>query len=194
MPCCIDDESMTPRVHRRRAHAAGNRRPLHDATLHPQAYEETTNMRRLLVQIVVAWVNQASPTSYLVPTAPAPPPPPVIPTSATHCPSSGLTTPPTPRCRGYNDDGATMRQPLSTTHPHRHVLELLRDSHETAAARPTLAWLNEVCSTIKFQLKKVLGNIMLSIDSLVSLLKKNWQNIKSLHIKSMMGKPICLYA
>ncbi|KAF8973243.1 hypothetical protein BDZ97DRAFT_1752246 [Flammula alnicola] len=67
-------------------------------------------MRRLLVQIVVAWVNQASPTSYPVPTAPAPPPPPVIPTSATYYPSSRLTTPPTLRCRGYNDDGATMQQ------------------------------------------------------------------------------------
>ncbi|KAF8967563.1 hypothetical protein BDZ97DRAFT_2073598 [Flammula alnicola] len=35
---------------------------------------------------------------------------------------------------------------------------------------------------------------LLRIDFLVSLLKKNWQNIKSLHIKSMVGKPICLFA
>jgi len=68
----------------------------------------------------------------------------------------------------------------------------------------------EVQSTIKFQLKKVLclgvavghvgmtdeqllANIMLSVNFLVSLLKKNWQNVKSLHIKSSMGKPIRLY-
>ncbi|PWN35686.1 putative ribosomal protein L10a.e, cytosolic [Meira miltonrushii] len=68
----------------------------------------------------------------------------------------------------------------------------------------------EVKSTIKFQLKKVLclgvavghvhmtddqalANIMLSINFLISLLKKNWQNIKSLVIKSTMGKPIRLY-
>ncbi|TIA91312.1 hypothetical protein E3P81_02059 [Wallemia ichthyophaga] len=61
----------------------------------------------------------------------------------------------------------------------------------------------EVKSTIKFQLKKVLclavavghvtmsedelvANIMLAVNFLVSLLKKNWQNVKSLHIKSTM--------
>lgn len=69
---------------------------------------------------------------------------------------------------------------------------------------------NELRSTIKFQLKKVLclgvavghvkmaedellGNIMLSVNFLVSLLKKNWQNVKSLYIKSTMGKPHRLY-
>jgi len=69
---------------------------------------------------------------------------------------------------------------------------------------------DELRSTIKFQLKKVLclgvavghvemsedelvANIMLSINFLVSLLKKNWQNVKSLYIKSTMGKPQRLY-
>jgi len=68
----------------------------------------------------------------------------------------------------------------------------------------------EVRSTIKFQLKKVLclgvavghaemnddqllANVMLSINFLVSLLKKNWQNVKSLHIKSSMSKPVRLF-
>ncbi|KZP00248.1 60S ribosomal protein L10A [Calocera viscosa TUFC12733] len=68
----------------------------------------------------------------------------------------------------------------------------------------------EVRSTIKFQLKKVLclgvavghvemtedqvlGNVMLSINFLVSLLKKNWQNVKSLNLKTTMGHPIRLY-
>ncbi|KAL0096924.1 60S ribosomal protein L1-B [Phycomyces blakesleeanus] len=62
---------------------------------------------------------------------------------------------------------------------------------------------NEIRATIKFQLKKVLclgvavghvqmtedellANIMLSINFLVSLLKKNWQNVKSLYLKSSM--------
>ncbi|KAH7640204.1 large ribosomal subunit protein uL1 [Dermatophagoides farinae] len=69
---------------------------------------------------------------------------------------------------------------------------------------------DEVKATIKLQMKKVLclavavghvemssdelaQNINLTINFLVSLLKKNWQNIKSLHIKSTMGKPQRLY-
>ncbi|CAO1638783.1 unnamed protein product [Sympodiomycopsis kandeliae] len=69
---------------------------------------------------------------------------------------------------------------------------------------------NEVKSTLKFQLKKVLclgvavghvqqtddellANTMLAINFLISLLKKNWQNVKSLHLKSTMGKPFRLY-
>merc|ERR1711931_247275 len=63
---------------------------------------------------------------------------------------------------------------------------------------------DEVRATIKFQMKKVLclnvavghvamtqeelvGNISLSINFLVSLLKKNWQNVRALYIKSSMG-------
>lgn len=68
----------------------------------------------------------------------------------------------------------------------------------------------ELRATIKFQLKKVLclgvavgnikmsedqllSNIMMSVNFLVSLLKKNWQNVKSLFIKSSMGKPVRLF-
>eukprot|EP00088_Acartia_fossae_P060853 TRINITY_DN72967_c0_g1_i1.p1 TRINITY_DN72967_c0_g1~~TRINITY_DN72967_c0_g1_i1.p1 ORF type:complete len:214 (-),score=20.58 TRINITY_DN72967_c0_g1_i1:145-786(-) len=68
------------------------------------------------------------------------------------------------------------------------------------------AKVEEVKATIKFQLKKVLclavavghrdmdadqltSNIMLAINFLVSLLKKHWQNVQSLHIKTTMGKP-----
>ncbi|KAJ4268476.1 60S ribosomal protein L10A [Fusarium torreyae] len=70
--------------------------------------------------------------------------------------------------------------------------------------------INEVKSTIKFQLKKVLcmgvavgnvemtqeqlvANIMLAINYLVSLLKKGWQNVGSLTIKASMSPPKRLY-
>ena len=33
----------------------------------------------------------------------------------------------------------------------------------------------------------LLANTMMSINFLVSLLKKNWQNVGSLHLKSTMG-------
>ena len=69
---------------------------------------------------------------------------------------------------------------------------------------------DDIKSTVKFQLKKVLclnvaaghvgmseqqliENLKLSINFLVSLLKKNWQNVKVLYIKSTMGKPERLY-
>ncbi|OMJ83752.1 hypothetical protein SteCoe_15229 [Stentor coeruleus] len=65
--------------------------------------------------------------------------------------------------------------------------------------------INEAMATIKFQLKKVLclgvavanlnmseeeqrQNITLAINFLASLLKKNWNNIRTIHIKSTMGK------
>merc|ERR1719510_868335 len=69
---------------------------------------------------------------------------------------------------------------------------------------------NEIRSMVKFQLKKVLcmgvavGNVnmtpdelrmncLMAINFLVSLLKKNWNNIKRLHIKSTMGKPFTIH-
>jgi len=68
----------------------------------------------------------------------------------------------------------------------------------------------DIRSQVKFQLKKVLclgvaighvgmtadelrQNALISINFLVSLLKKNWNNVKRLHIKSTMGPPVCIY-
>lgn len=68
----------------------------------------------------------------------------------------------------------------------------------------------ELKQTVKFQLKKevnlatpvghlnqteeqLLNNITMSINFLVSLLKKNWQNIGSITIKGTMTKPIRIY-
>jgi large subunit ribosomal protein L10Ae len=72
------------------------------------------------------------------------------------------------------------------------------------------AKVTDVRSTIKFQLKKVLclgvavgnvgmtqdelvANLMLSINYLVSLLKKGWQNVGSLVIKASMSPPHRVY-
>lgn len=65
---------------------------------------------------------------------------------------------------------------------------------------------NDIKATVKFRLQKVLclgqavahvgmapeeirANCLMSINFLVSLLKKNWNNVKSLTLKSTMGKP-----
>ncbi|XP_020248240.1 60S ribosomal protein L10a-like [Asparagus officinalis] len=69
---------------------------------------------------------------------------------------------------------------------------------------------NETKAMVKFQLKKVLcmgvavgncamddkqvfQNVQLSVNFLVSLLKKNWQNVRCLYLKSTMGKPIRIF-
>jgi large subunit ribosomal protein L10Ae len=41
--------------------------------------------------------------------------------------------------------------------------------------------------------EELTANISLGINFLVSLLKKNWQNVRSLHIKTTMGQPQRLY-
>merc|ERR1711939_1052869 len=70
--------------------------------------------------------------------------------------------------------------------------------------------IDSIRATVKFQLKKVLtlgvaaanvemteqqiyANVQITINFLVSLLKKNWQNIKTLHLKSTMGKSHRIY-
>lgn len=100
----------------------------------------------------------------------------------------------------------------------KQIPRLLGPGLNKAGKFPTLlthnenmvAKVDEVKATIKFQMKKVLclataighvgmspeelaQNINLAINFLVSLLKKNWQNVKSLHIKSTMGTPQRLY-
>jgi len=77
-------------------------------------------------------------------------------------------------------------------------------------ADPLAQKVEDMKSTVKFQLKKVLCmgvavgnvamserelflNIQMSVNFLVSLLKKNWQNVRTLYLKSTMGQPQRLY-
>ena len=75
---------------------------------------------------------------------------------------------------------------------------------------PLTEKVDQLKRTVKFQLKKVtcMGvavghkkmshedlelNIKLAVNFLVSLLKKNWQNVKVLYIKSSMGEVCRIY-
>lgn len=70
--------------------------------------------------------------------------------------------------------------------------------------------IDTIKATIKFQMKKVMCmslavanvtmkqpdislNVQLAVNFLVSLLKKNWQNIKVLYVKSTMGPPFQIF-
>ena len=98
------------------------------------------------------------------------------------------------------------------------IPRLLGPGLNKAGKFPTLTTHNEDLATkveemkasVKFQLKKVLcmgvavGNVnmsekelfvntQMSVNFLVSLLKKNWQNVRALYLKSTMGKPVRLF-
>lgn len=77
-------------------------------------------------------------------------------------------------------------------------------------AQPLKDKIDEIKSSVKFQLKKVLcmsvavgnegltktqieENLVSTINFLISLLKKGWNNIKSLNIKTTMGRPYRLF-
>merc|ERR1712130_335856 len=100
----------------------------------------------------------------------------------------------------------------------KQIPRLLGPGLNKAGKFPTLvthsdnlqAKIADLKATIKFQMKKVLclsaavgnvgmteeelvQNIHLAMNFLVSLLKKRWQNVKSLHIKSTMGPVQRLY-
>lgn len=100
----------------------------------------------------------------------------------------------------------------------KQIPRLLGPGLNKAGKFPTLVTNNEPLSgkveemkcTIKFQLKKVLClgvavgncamsdkelfmNIQMAVNFLVSLLKKNWQNVKVLYLKTSMGAPFRLY-
>ena len=46
---------------------------------------------------------------------------------------------------------------------------------------------------VGMQLDELSSNVSLSVNFLVSLLKKNWQNVRSLYIKSSMGPAFRIY-
>lgn len=100
----------------------------------------------------------------------------------------------------------------------RQIPRLLGPGLNKAGKFPTLVTHNEsleqkmfdVRCTVKFQMKKVLclavavgsvdftqeelaANVQQAVNFLVSLLKKHWQNVRSLYLKSSMGPPHRLY-
>lgn len=78
-----------------------------------------------------------------------------------------------------------------------------------AKTQPLVTTINDTRASVKFQLRKVTcmgcavgkadmndeelqANIMMSLNFLVSMLKKGWHNLKSVYIKTSMGKSVQL--
>merc|ERR1711881_644185 len=53
--------------------------------------------------------------------------------------------------------------------------------------------LGVACAHVDMTEQQIYANIQITVNFLISLLKKNWQNIKTLHIKSTMGKSNHIY-
>ena len=62
---------------------------------------------------------------------------------------------------------------------------------ENASAE--VAEINNVFQVVDMTEDQIRQNLNLTINFLVTLLKKGWNNIKSLYIKTTMGKPVALF-
>ncbi len=54
---------------------------------------------------------------------------------------------------------------------------------------PQVLCLGVAVANVEMDDAAIRTNIMYAVNFLVSLLKKNWQNVRCLYIKSSMGKP-----
>merc|ERR1711937_128574 len=105
-----------------------------------------------------------------------------------------------------NGAGALPHGEKGNSNIHYMDVEMLKGLKKNKKLVRKLAKVDDVASTIKFQMKKVLclnvaignmnmtaeeleKNIVMAVNFLVSLLKKNWQNVKSLVLKTTMGPP-----
>merc|ERR1711915_815741 len=100
---------------------------------------------------------------------------------------------------------------LATFKRNKKLVKKLASQYDAFLANESMeAKLFEIRSTVKFQMKKVLclgvavanvtqtpeeiqQNITIAVNFLVSLLKKHWQNVRTLVIKTSMGKPHYIY-
>ncbi|NWR21407.1 RL10A protein, partial [Emberiza fucata] len=69
----------------------------------------------------------------------------------------------------------------------------LRVKSVSVSVCPQVLCLAVAVGHVKMTEDELVYNIHLAINFLVSLLKKNWQNVRALYIKSTMGKPQRLY-
>lgn len=90
---------------------------------------------------------------------------------------------------------------LGTLHGMGWLGQVARHAHMLVAAGLHVSFANVLDARSRWEadvptlcaVQELFVNTQMSINFLVSLLKKNWQNVKCLYIKSSMGKPVRLY-
>ena len=74
-----------------------------------------------------------------------------------------------------------------------HPASLKSHTHTHTHTHTQVLCLAVAVGHVEMSEDQLTSNILLAINFLVSLLKKNWQNVRSLYIKSTMGKAHQIY-
>ncbi|OWK53783.1 60S ribosomal protein L10a [Lonchura striata] len=110
---------------------------------------------------------------------------------------------PLPQCRegwglapeAESEAGGSMSRPWDSPTPDEWVssVTFALACESCTCVCPQVLCLAVAVGHVKMTEDELVYNIHLAINFLVSLLKKNWQNVRALYIKSTMGKPQRLY-
>merc|ERR1711977_726880 len=75
----------------------------------------------------------------------------------------------------------------------KQIPRLLGPTMHKLGKFPTLLERTEAVANVSLSEQQIYANIQIAVNFLISLLKKNWQNVKTLNVKSTMGPAHRIY-